>query len=197
MPAQMVLLDSDFAKIANQIRSPRDGPGSVNKHRTISQSVFGQEHLLTALVHLYADLCIQLPARSFPHHADQSVYDWDAFIPAGVGNQSSAHSCKFLPNVMRRALPGGITDMFTVGVIVVCGALFGLSRQDISTASTMILAAVGFMVLYQICHPLNKFRSVIFYGCIMGLLVCASLFGSLFGIDTSRQSPWVLPLSSL
>ena len=47
----------------------------------------------------------------------------------------------------------------------------------------MILAAVGFMVLYQICHPLNKFRSVIFYGCIMGLLVCASLFGSLFAID--------------
>ena len=70
-------------------------------------------------------------------------------------------------NVMEKAVPGGLTDMIVVGALVICGVTLNLNKTDVSTASTMLLIAVGFLVLYKICSPLNKFRSQI-------ILFCAS-----------------------
>lgn len=178
--AQMVLLDSDFAKMPQVVAQGRQVVNNIER----SASLFLVKNIFSLLLSIFT-LIFAFNYPLDPSHItliSLFTIGTPSFLLALETNHQRIHG-KFLPNVMRRALPGGITDMFTVGVIVVCGALFGLSRQDISTASTMILAAVGFMVLYQICHPLNKFRSIIFYGCIMGLLVCALLFGSLFGID--------------
>ena len=69
-------------------------------------------------------------------------------------------------------MPGGLTDMIVVGALVICGVTLNLNKTDVSTASTMLLIAVGFLVLYKICSPLNKFRSQI-------ILFCAS--GNFFG----------------
>lgn len=65
----------------------------------------------------------------------------------------------FLTNVFLKALPAALTDALAVGALVVFGKTFGVGEQDISTAATMLLAIVGFMILYKISAPMNKLRA--------------------------------------
>lgn len=60
--------------------------------------------------------------------------------------------------------------------------------QDISTAATMLLAIVGFMILYKISAPMNKLRAGILGGCIAGLLFCSIYLNQLFAISRRQQS---------
>src|SRR5699024_3779696 len=53
---------------------------------------------------------------------------------------------------------------------------------DISTAATMLLAIVGYMILYKISAPMNVLRTEILCGCIAGLLFCSIYLNDLFAI---------------
>ena len=46
----------------------------------------------------------------------------------------------------------------------------------------MLLAIVGFMILYKISAPMNKIRAAILTGCIAGLLFCSIFLNNLFAI---------------
>ena len=46
----------------------------------------------------------------------------------------------------------------------------------------MLLAIVGFMILYKISAPMNKIRIAILGGCIVGLLFCSIFLKDLFAI---------------
>ena len=48
-----------------------------------------------------------------------------------------------------------------VGALVIFGETFNVSSLDISTAATMLLAIVGFMILYQISKPMDLIRWII------------------------------------
>lgn len=69
-----------------------------------------------------------------------------------------------------------------MAIIVVCGSLFALTNNEIQTASTLILAGVGFMVLYYMSRPLNGFRLAIFVGCLLGAVIGLTFFKTFFGI---------------
>ena len=75
-----------------------------------------------------------------------------------------------------------MTDALAVGALVVFGRTFGVDSTDISTAATMLLAIVGFMILYKISAPMNKIRVGILAGCIAGLLFCSIFLKDLFAI---------------
>lgn len=57
-----------------------------------------------------------------------------------------------------------------------------MNYADYSTAATMLLAIVGFMILYRICQPFDKMRLGVWLGCIAGLLGCSIFFPTLFAI---------------
>src|SRR5699024_11927699 len=63
---------------------------------------------------------------------------------------------KFIPNVLSRAIPGGITDMLEVSILVVADMVLDLGRAEVATTATMLLVAVGMMVLYHISRPDRK-----------------------------------------
>lgn len=89
---------------------------------------------------------------------------------------------RFLSNVMIKALPAGITDFLVVGALVIFGQVFEVAEPDISTACTMLLAIVGFMILYHISKPMNAPRWCIWGGCITGLIICSLFLSDLFAI---------------
>ena len=84
---------------------------------------------------------------------------------------------------MIKALPAGITDFLVVGALVVFGRVFEVAESDISTACTMLLAIVGFMILYHISKPMNIRRWCIWSGCVVVLLICSVRLGDLFAIE--------------
>ena len=88
----------------------------------------------------------------------------------------------FLTNVFLKALPAALTDVIAVGALVVFGQTFGVNPTDISTAATMLLAIVGFMILYKISAPMNILRTTVVGGSIIGLLFCSIFLHQLFAI---------------
>ena len=88
-----------------------------------------------------------------------------------------------MTNVLLKALPAGLTDVFAVGALVVCGHVFGLPSEDIATAATMLLAIVGFMILYKICQPMNSVRLAVFIGCIVGMIFCGVFLNHQFSMS--------------
>ena len=88
----------------------------------------------------------------------------------------------FLTNVCLKAMPAALTDVLAVGALVVFGRTFGVNSTDISTAATMLLAIVGFMILYKISAPMNKIRVGILLGTIAGLIFCSLFLNNLFAL---------------
>ena len=89
----------------------------------------------------------------------------------------------FIPNVLLKAIPGGLTDVIAVGALVIYGQTFGVASADISTAATILLAIVGFMVMVKISQPMNALRVAVLIGCFVGLLFSSTYLNHLFAIS--------------
>ena len=76
----------------------------------------------------------------------------------------------------------GLEGTMVIGALVIFGETFNVSALDISTAATILLAIVGFMVLYQISKPLDLIRGIILGICIAGMIFCAIFLNDLFAI---------------
>jgi cation-transporting ATPase E len=91
----------------------------------------------------------------------------------------------FIRGVLRKAFPGGLTNIIVVLTAQAVMAAFGLPQDQISAVCTAILAAVGMLVLYQTCRPFGKFRAFIWWAMAVGLVGCFTLLGGLFDLQIS------------
>lgn len=94
----------------------------------------------------------------------------------------------FLSNVFVKALPGGITDALLVAALTLYGGVFLRGTDSISTAATVLLAVVGFMILFKVCSPFNVFRVCVWMGCIVGILGAAVLCPHLFALQPVSEN---------
>ena len=105
-----------------------------------------------------------------------------AFFLALEPNKSRIEG-HFLSNVFLKALPGGLTDVLIVGALVIFGQTFEVGSRDISTAATILLAIVGFMVLYKISQPMNPMRMIVLIGCGIALIFSSIYLDDLFAMS--------------
>ena len=177
--SELVLLESDFACMPSVVMEGRRVVNNIER----SASLFLVKNLFSFLLALFS-LCFRV---SYPLEPAQVslISMFTIGIPAfflAMQPDKSRIRGHFLANVLIRALPAGLTDFLVVGALVVFGQVFGVDAEDISTACTMLLAIVGFMILYHISKPMNVRRWCIWGGCVAGLLVCSIWLGNLFGI---------------
>ena len=88
---------------------------------------------------------------------------------------------KFLPTVLRQALPGGLTNVAAVLTAQLCAAAFALPMTDIRTVCTAVLGVVGMAVLYRVCRPFDTFRKILWGAMGLGLVGCFLVLGKPFG----------------
>ena len=91
---------------------------------------------------------------------------------------------RFLRGVLRRAFPGGLTNIFVVLAAQAFSDVFAIPTEQISTVCAAILAFVGLLVLYQVCKPFDRFRKLIWGAMAAALVVCFTLLGGLFDLRT-------------
>ena len=91
---------------------------------------------------------------------------------------------KFLPTVLRRAFPGGLTNVFVVLICQAFMAVFGLPKEEVSTVCASILSFVGLLVLFQVCKPFNLFRKCLWCAMGAGMVVCFTLLGDILDLRT-------------
>lgn len=177
--AQTVLLDSDFAHMPDVVLEGRQVVNNIQR----SASLFLVKNIFSLLMALFsAVLAITYPLEpSQISLISMFTIGLPGFLLALEPNKNRIEG-KFIRNIMLRALPAGLTDVLSVGALVVCGEVFALPKADIAVASTMLLAVVGFMIMIKISQPFNYMKSGILILSMAGLLFCGLFLGKLFAI---------------
>ncbi len=91
---------------------------------------------------------------------------------------------RFLRGVLRRAFPGGLSNVFVVLAAQAYKAVFGLTDEQTATICAGVLGVVGLMVLFQVCKPFGKFRKIIWGTMAAAMVVCFTLLGNIFDLRT-------------
>ncbi|MCI8639498.1 MAG: cation-translocating P-type ATPase [Coprococcus sp.] len=177
--SQVVLLESDFSRMPEVVMEGRRVVNNIQR----SASLFLVKNIFSFLLSIFAVVfMITYPLEpSQVSLISMFTIGVPAFFLALQPNREiiSGH---FLTNVLLKALPAGLTDVLAVGALVVFGRTFGVEPSAISTAATMLLAIVGFMILYRMCQPMNILRRGVWIGCIIGMLGCSIFLPKLFAI---------------
>ena len=177
--SQVVLLESDFSRMPEVVMEGRRVVNNIQR----SASLFLVKNLFSFLLAIFSLIFV----ITYPLEPSQVslIGMFTIGIPAFfLALQPNKDIIKghFLTNVFLKALPAGLTDVLAVGALVVFGRTFSVSPKDISTAATMLLAIVGFMILFKICQPFNLPRVLVWIGCVIGLLGCSIFLPELFAI---------------
>lgn len=182
--AQVVLLDSDFAHMPNVVLEGRCVVNNIQR----SASLFLVKNIFSLLMALFSAVF----ALTYPLEPSQisliSMFTigMPGFFLALEPNKKRIEG-HFMTNVILKALPAGLTDVLAVGALVVCGEVFSLPDSDIATASTLLLAVVGCMILIKISHPFNSMKYAVLAFCIFGLMCSGIFLGKLFAISEMSE----------
>lgn len=81
----------------------------------------------------------------------------------------------FLQKVLYRCVPGGLACASMVILLNLVLTLFHRSVEEVSALSALSLITGGFLILWQICHPWDRIKTVLYASCLV-LFVFAILF---------------------
>lgn len=169
--ARLVLLDSDFSAM----------PGIVNEGRRVinnirrAASLFLVKNIFSmglTLVTLFTGM--QFPLESFHMSIVSSLtIGIPGFFLALEPNYERV-SGHFLSSAVRKALPGGLTNILVVLVAQAFMVTFDLPVNDVQTICTGILCTVGLSVLLWVCLPFSRTRGFVWGA--MALCVTGAFF---------------------
>lgn len=193
--AQLVLLESNFACMPSVVREGRRVVNNIER----SASLFLVKNLFSFMMSLFAIIfLVNYPLQpSQVSLISMFTIGTPAFLLALEQNTKRIEG-HFMTNVLFKALPAGLTDFFIVSALIIFGFEFGVDSEDISTASVLLMAVVGFMILYRISVPMNRWRWIIFCSMIAGMIFCRYFMSDLFAMsDISIQCTMLLSVFTI
>lgn len=177
--SQLVLLDNDFSHMPEVVQEGRQVVNNMER----SGSLFLVKNIFSLLLSLFT----LFAGLSYPLRSSQIslISAFTIGVPGFFMSQlpnTNRISGNFLGNIIRKALPAAITNFIVIASLVMYGEVFDVSSIDISTASAILMAIVGFMILYHIVKPMDKFRWAILWGCVGAMIFCLIFMHGFFGI---------------
>ncbi len=187
--AKLVLLNSDFSVMPSIVAEGRRVINNIQRSATLFlvKNIFSLGLALIAVIagwgyplipiHMTLISALTIGAPSF-------------FLALEPNYARSAG--RFLPTVLRRALPGGLTNIAVVLMAQALGTALQLPEAVCSTVCVSALAVVGLLVLFDTCKPLDTFRKAVWGVMAAGLLLCFTLLRELFELQLSGETDLLL-----
>ena len=187
--ADIVLLDSDFSAMPEVVMEGRRVINNIER----SAALFLVRNIFSFLLTIAA---ISL-ARQYPFSPAQlslfggMLIGIPSFVLALEPNKNLVRG-RFFTNVLTSALPAGITDFAALAVLVIIAPRLGIPNDQMSTMASIIIAFVGFLLLYRLCHPLNAMRAGLIICMLAGFALGSLFLGDLFSMTPlSTQNIWI------
>ncbi|MBO2527603.1 MAG: ATPase P [Clostridiales bacterium] len=166
--SQIVLLNSQFSAMPGIVAEGRRVINNIQR----AASLFLVKNIFSfALTFLL--LFINMP---FPMQAIQLslistlTIGLPAFFLALEPNYARVEG-KFMRNVIRRAMPGGLTNLILVLLAGFFTTIFKLPEQGLNTIAVWVVATVGFVTLYHVSKPFTKLRIAVFITALAAMLI--------------------------
>ena len=183
--ASLVLLDSDFAAMPGIVAEGRRVINNIQRAATLFlvKNIFS---LFLSVISLFTDWPYPLQPMHLTVISALTIGIPSFFLAMEPNyDRVTGH---FLRGVLRRAFPGGLTNVFAVLVCQAFMDIFSLPAPGIATVCAGILGVVGMMVLFQVCKPFDRFRKIIWCLMLVGLVVVFTFLGQLFELHAGNQA---------
>ena len=192
--ASLVLLDSDFAAMPGIVDEGRRVINNIQRAATLFlvKNIFS---LFLSVISLFTNL----PYPLLPIHLtvlSALTIGIPSFFLAMEPNYERIRG-HFLRGVLRRAFPGGLTNVFAVLICQAFSVVFALSVEEIYPVCAAILGVVGLMVLFQVCKPFNRFRLLIWAVMLGSLVAVFLLLGDFIELGSGSNATKLLMLTLL
>ncbi len=177
--AQLVLLNSNFACLPQVVAEGRRVINNIQR----SAALFLVKNIFSfclSLLTIFVDMPYPLVPIQLSLISSLTI-GFPSFVLALEPNKSRV-SGKFMTNVLRDAFPGGLTNLIIILGIQAFAFAFEFSTQALSTLSTLCVAFVGLLVLYQVCKPFDRKRRILWSGVAAALAFCVVFLRDFFSL---------------
>ena len=178
--AQVVLLDSDFGNMRNIVYEGRKNINNITR----SASLFTYKNIFSLLLSIYAIIfTIAYPLE--PNQVSLGsafTIGIPAFFLTFEENQKKQQTDEFWKNIFLKSLPSAIISFLAIVCMVKCSVIFDINSNDLTTACSYLFFTGGFIILYKCAKPLNKYRTIVFIGCILGMIITINMIPEFFSI---------------
>ena len=178
--AQVVLLDSDFGNMRNIVYEGRKNINNITR----SASLFTYKNIFSLLLSIYAIIS----TIAYPLEPNQVslgsafTIGIPAFFLTFEENQKKQQNDEFWKNILLKSLPSAIISFLAIVCMVKCSVIFDINSNDLTTACSYLFFTGGFIILYKCAKPLNKYRTIVFIGCILGMIITINMIPEFFSI---------------
>ena len=178
--AQVVLLDSDFGNMRNIVYEGRKNINNITR----SASLFTYKNIFSLLLSIYAIIF----SIAYPLEPNQVslgsafTIGIPAFFLTFEENQKKQQNDEFWKNIFLKSLPSAIISFLAIVCMVKCSVIFDINSNDLTTACSYLFFTGGFIILYKCAKPLNKYRTIVFIGCILGMFITINMIPEFFSI---------------
>ena len=179
--SQIVLLNSQFSAMPSIVAEGRRVINNIQRAASLFlvKNIFS--FALTLLL-LFINMAYPLQAIQLSLISSLTI-GVPAFFLALEPNYARVEG-KFMRNVIRRAIPGGLTNVLLVLAAGLFTKLFHLPQTDFNALSVWIVSVVGFVTLYYVCKPFTRLRIAVFATMLAAMLLALLIppFASFFEI---------------
>jgi cation-transporting ATPase E len=175
--ANIVSVDNDFSKLPAVVGEGRRVINNLQR----TAALFLAKTIFAIVLSFFFLVSSWFHGQSYPFFTN-NMYVWEIVTIGGGGfflalqptnDRLKGH---FLTNVLSRAIPAGIADIFAVSIIFAI-SLINRSFMSYETAkylSVIVFSLMSYLVLFRISLPRDLYRSAVFGGL---LAIGAGFFG--------------------
>lgn len=165
--AQIVLLNSQFGAMPHIVAEGRRVINNIQRAAALFlvKNIFS--FVLTILL-MFVNMPYPLQAIQLSLISSLTI-GVPSFFLALEPNYARVEG-KFMRNVIRRAMPGGLTNIILVILAGMLTSTFHLPDAHLNTIAVWLLSAVGLITLYHVSKPFTKLRLTVFVSVVVAML---------------------------
>ena len=187
--AQVVLLESDFARMPEVVAEGRRVVNNLER----SGSLFLVKNIFSFITSVLA-IIFTIAYPLVPAQISL-ISAFTIGIPGFLLSQAPNHDLitgNFVSNIIKRAAPGGLTNMIVVMMMIILGGIFGISQVEISTSCAFLLMVVGMIMVARASKPIDRYKGAVIGICVLGLALCYAIIPAFFGMTRMALQSWII-----
>ena len=177
--SHIVLLDNNFANMPSVVAEGRRVINNIERSAALylTKNIFSFTFALVSLI-----FTLPFPVTSAQMSLISALtIGAPSFVLAMEPNNSMIQG-RFLPNVIYRAFPGGITDFLLVLGVVLFSTVFEMGENIMGTVCTLVINIVGLIIVHRMCLPYNLLRKALMVVLCAAFIVCVVFLPELFSL---------------
>ena len=177
--SHLVMLDSDFDSMPEVVAEGRRVINNIERTASLFlvKNIFS---FILALISISAVFAYPLTPAQLSL-ASTITIGIPSFFLALEANNSLVRG-RFIVNVIYRALPAALTNLFIIIGVVLFDKAFDLPAQEVSTIAAVLISCVGLIMVWKVSTPLNWQRGLLLVSLVALFLVALTFFPALFSI---------------